>query len=146
MGLESMVHALEKIHFLLKPDGVLIDIHPSGEPPPINVRLGEEIHTVGWVREADDYCEYIQADDALETAVSRNLFAWQKQGTFTYTVYTDTILDLCDHLAETWADAIIDDEVIRRTQDLMQTPETEKEVILREIIKIGRLHPKRNEG
>ena len=146
MGLESMVHALEQVHFLLKPDGVLIDIHPIGEPPPIEVRIGEEIHTVGWVREADDYCEYVAATNALETAVSRNLYTWQKQGTFTYTVYTDTILDLCNHLAETWTDAIVDEDVIRRTQDLMQTPEPDKEVILREVIKIGRLHPINDEA
>ena len=143
MGVESMVHALEQIHFLLKPDGVLIDIHPIGEPPPIEVRLGADIHTVGWVREADDYCEYVAATEALETAVSRNLYSWQKQGTFAFTTYADTILDLHNHLAETWTDAIIDDEVIRRTQDLMQTPEADKEVILREIITIARLHPKR---
>ena len=136
-----MVHALEQIHFLLKPDGVLIDIHPIGEPPPIEVRLGADIHTVGWVREADDYCEYVAATEALKTAVSRHLYTWQKQGTFTYTVYTDTILDLCEYLAETWTDAIIDNDVIRRTQDLMQTPEADKEVILREIITIARLHP-----
>ena len=136
-----MVHALEQIHFLLKPDGILIDIHPIGEPPPIEVRLGEEIHTVGWVREVDDYCEYVAATEALETAVSRNLYSWQKQGTFAFTVYTDTILDLCDHLAESWTDAIIDEDVIRRTLDLMQTTEPNKEVVLREVIKIARLNP-----
>ena len=141
MGVESMVHALEQIHFLLKPEGVLIDIHPIGEPPPIEVRLGADIHTVGWVREGDDYCEYVAATGALETAVSRNLYTWQKQGTFTYTVYADTILSLRDHLAETWTDAIIDEDVIRRTQDLMQILEPDKEVILREIIKIARLKP-----
>lgn len=133
-----MVHALEQIHFLLKPDGILIDIHPLAEPPPIDVRLGEKVQTVGWVREVDDYCEYVAADEALQTAVFRNLYSWQNQGTFTFTTYADTILDLRDHLAETWTDAIIDDNVIRYTQDLMQNPESDKEVILREVIKIAR--------
>ena len=79
--------------------------------------------------------------DYAKTAVSRNLYAWQKQGTFTYTVYADTILSLRDHLAQTWNDAIIDDEVIRRTLELMQTPNPDQEVILREVIKIPRLKP-----
>ncbi len=136
-----MVHALEQVHFLLKPDGILIDIHPQAEPPPIDVRLGEETQTVGWVREVDDYCEYVAADEALATAVSRNLYAWQKQDIFAFTTYADTILDLRDHLAETWTDAIIDNDVIRRSLDLMRTPEPEKEVILREVIKIARLRP-----
>jgi hypothetical protein len=136
-----MGHALEQIHYLLKPDGILIDIHPTPEPPPIDVRLGNDIQTVGWVREVDDYCEYVAADEALETAVTRNLYAWQKQSTFAFTTYADTIFDLRDHLAETWTDAIIDNDVIRRALDLMQTPDPNKEVILREVIKIARLRP-----
>lgn len=137
-----MVHALEQVHFLLAADGILIDIHPQAEPPPIEVRLSKDVQTVGWVREVDDYCEYVAADEALATAVSRNMYTWQKQGTFAFTTYADTILDLRDHLAETWTDAIIDNDVIRRALDLMQTPESDKEVILREVIKIARLHPK----
>jgi hypothetical protein len=136
-----MVHALETIHYLLEPDGFLIDIHPVAEPPPIEVRLGQETQIVGWVREVDDYCEYVAADDALQTAVSRHLYAWQKHGTFAFTTYADTILDLRDHLAETWNDAIIDNDVIRRAQDLMQTAVADKEVILREVIQIARLKP-----
>jgi hypothetical protein len=136
-----MVHALEQVHFLLKPDGFLIDIHPTPEPPPIDVRLGTETHRVGWVREVDDYCEYVAADEALTTAVSRNLYTWQKQDTFAFTTYADTILDLRRHLAQTWNDAIIDEDVIRRTLDLMQTPIPDQEVILREVIKIARLKP-----
>ena len=136
-----MVHALEQIHFLLKPDGILIDIHPTPEPPPIDVRLDADIHRVGWVREVDDYCEYVAADEALATAVSRNLYTWQKQGTFAFTTYADTILDLRQHLAQTWTDAIIDDDIIRRTLDLMQTPSLNQEIILREVIQIARLKP-----
>jgi len=136
-----MVHALAQIHFLLKPDGILIDIHPTPEPPPIDVRLGADIHRVGWVREVDDYCEYVAADEALATAVSRHLYTWQKQGTFAFTTYADTILDLRRHLAQTWTDAIIDDDIIRRTLDLMQTPSDDQEVILREVVKIARLKP-----
>jgi len=136
-----MVHALAKIHTLLKPDGILIDIHPLPEPPPIEVRLGADVYPVGWVREVDDYCEYVAADEALATAVSRQLYTWQKQGTFAFTTYADTILALRDHLAETWNDAIIDPDVIRRAQDLMQTPNPDQEVILREVIQIARLKP-----
>ena len=50
-----MVHALETIHGLLKPDGRLIDIHPSGDPPPIIVRIGERSEIAGWLQETDDF-------------------------------------------------------------------------------------------
>ena len=136
-----MVHALELIRPMLAAGGVLVDIHPRPEPPPIEVRLGREIYPVGWVREADDYVEYVWADEALATAVARGLYTWEKQGSFAFTTYTDSILELRDHLAETWTDAIIDEAVIGQALDLMQTFQPDKEVILREVVKIARLKP-----
>jgi hypothetical protein len=38
-----MVHALEIIHSLLKPDSLLIDIHPTGQHPRVEVHAGGEI-------------------------------------------------------------------------------------------------------
>ncbi|MBK6711143.1 MAG: hypothetical protein WBO48_01400 [Candidatus Promineifilaceae bacterium] len=134
-----MVHALEQIHFLLKGNGRLIDIHPPPEPPPIFVRLGADRHPVGWVREADDYCEYAQADDALDEVVARGLYRWEQRGRFAFVTYADSIADLQTHLAETWNDAIIEDRVIQRTEELMASIEPDKEVILHEVIQIARL-------
>ena len=65
-----MVHALKLIHQLLATNGRLIDIHPIGEPPPITIRLGDEHHLVGWMRETVEYDPYALAEEALETAVS----------------------------------------------------------------------------
>ena len=134
-----MVHALEQIHFLLKENGRLIDIHPQPEPPPIFVRLGADRHPVGWVRETDDYCEYAQADDALDEVVARGLYQWEQRGRFAFVTYADSIADLQTHLAETWNDAIIEDRVAQRTEELMASIEPEKEVILHEVIQIARL-------
>jgi hypothetical protein len=141
---ESMVHALELIHKLLTPDGLLVDIHPPPEPPPILVRLGAAEHLVGWVRELDNYEEYAAADVALATAVQRRLFRWAERGTFTFTTYADTMTALRDHLAETWHDARIDEEVMGYGQDLLQTAVPDKEVILRETIQIARLLPRQS--
>ena len=141
-----MVHALEQIHFLLKGNGRLIDIHPPPEPPPIFVRLGDQRHPVGWVREADDYCEYAQADDALDEVVARGLYRWEKRGRFTFVTYAAAITELQAHLAETWNDAIIDDRVIQRAEELMATVEPDQEVLLHEVIQIARLKALRSGG
>jgi hypothetical protein len=138
---ESMVHALTHIRTLLKADGRLIDIHPPPEPPPIYVRLGADRHPVGWVRETDDYLEYLQADEALAEAVARGLYAWQKRGTYAFITYADAIADLQAHLAESWHDAIIEERVIQRAEELMATIEPDKELILHEVVQISRLRP-----
>ena len=59
-----MVHALETIQRLLKPNGILLDIHPTNEPAAIAVRLREQIIPAGWIDESDDYVEYEWADEA----------------------------------------------------------------------------------
>lgn len=134
-----MVHALEKAHELLQPEGVLVDIHPSGEPPPIVVRLGKESYLAGWLREEDDYVEYAQADAALETVVAHGRFRQEAGSHFTFTTHATAVVELREFLARTWEDAIIDDGVAQRATDLLQSaPTADKEVVLQERIRIGR--------
>ncbi len=86
-----MVHALEKIHELLEPDGRLIDIHPSGEPPPIEVRVGQQVTVVGWMKETDDFVEYAQASAALSEAIERGWLDVERKGMFEFVTHADSI-------------------------------------------------------
>ena len=104
-----MVHALEKIHRLIKPGGCLIDIHPSGEPPSLEVQAGTRVTLAGWLHESDDYVEYGYADEALARVVESGLFRVERQGTFEFVMRADSLADLRAFLAEGWEDASIDD-------------------------------------
>ena len=136
-----MVHALKQIHGLLAPGGCLIDMHPNGEPPPITVRLGEEHHLVGWVRETVEYDPYELADEALETAVSLNLYNLHKQDTFAFITYCDSLADLQNYLAEDWSNAYIEELVVMQIESMMHSPIPDQEIIVKEIVKIARLQP-----
>jgi hypothetical protein len=136
-----MVHALEIIHGLLDPAGFLLDIHPLGEPPPIEVRVGESYFLAGWLKEADDYVEYLHADQALQAVVERGLFTIEGTGTFTFNTYASSLEDLRAYIMEDWEDARIDDQVAGRVEDLWKSPVNEKELVLRELVKITRLRP-----
>ena len=136
-----MVHALKQIHNLLSPTGRLIDMHPNGEPPPITVRIGEEQHLVGWVRELSDYEAYALADEALKTAVSRNLYQMQSQDTFAFITICDTLADLQHYLANEWSDAFLEDLVAMQIESMMRAPTSDTEIILKEIVKISHLQP-----
>ncbi len=133
-----MVHALEKVHSLLKPDGVLIDIHPTGEPASIEIRIRDRITLAGWLQEADDYVEYEWADEALQQIVQSGLFAVERQSVFTFNTYAASIAELRDHLAEAWKDAILDEVTAARAEELLSTIEHDKEVIVRELAHIAR--------
>ncbi len=134
-----MVHALEKIHRLIEPDGCLLDIHPSGQEASLEVRLGAQTTLAGWLRETDDYVEYGWADDALKQIVAGGLFAVERAGSFEFVTHADSLIELREFLTEGWEDASIDDITAGRIEEMMSTPERDKEVILRETIRMTRL-------
>jgi len=136
-----MVHALEKIRRLLKPDGILIDIHPPPEPSSIEVRIDRQTIPAGWLQESDDYTEYEDADDALARVVRSGLFAVEREGAFVLITHADTVAELREYVAEEWEEARVDDITAMRAEDLLSTPERDKEVILRESVRIARLRP-----
>ena len=87
-----MVHALEEIKRLLKPDGFLIDIHPIRKAPLINVYHGSNL----LFTESDpgyDSSEGLRhADDALEEVVRRRLFRIEGENGSFYFPLTTSIL------------------------------------------------------
>ncbi len=136
-----MVHALEKIHQLLRPDGRLIDLHPIGEPSPLEVRIGERNSLAGWVTESDDFVEYKQADAALAQVVQRGLFVVERESTLSFITYADSVAELREYMAKEWKDAILDEASARKAQDLLNMAECGKELILRDQVRIARLKP-----
>ncbi len=134
-----MVHALEKVHRLIAPNGLLIDIHPTAQPPALEVRLGEQALLAGWVHETDDYIEYAQADAALESALREGLFELEASRTFAFLTHAADLAELQDHLLREWKDAFIDDQTAGRVEELMLTSEPDREVRIRETVHIARL-------
>ena len=133
-----MVHALETIHGLLKPDGVLLDIHPTNEPAAIGVRLREQIIPAGWINESEDYVEYEWADAAVNAAVNAGLFTQERCGIFEFVWHADSMTELRAYLAEEWKDAIIDDVTAMRIEELLKLPVHDKEILVSEAIRIAR--------
>ena len=133
---ESMVHALEQIHELLKPGGHLIDIHPNGELVEFHYALGDDEGFLGYMQETDDYIEYRQADEALETVINRGLFHLDIAGAFEFRTYADSFREMQAFLNENWSDALITDEVIARATAL-EKEHGEFKTVLREQVVIG---------
>jgi hypothetical protein len=136
MEAESMVHALEQIHDLLKPDGQLIDIHPNGELVEFYRMMGEGERFIGYMQETDDYIEYRQADEALETVINRELFHMDVTREFEFRTYADSFREMQEFLNENWSDAFITDEVVARAMAL-ENEHGEFKTILREQVAIG---------
>jgi hypothetical protein len=137
----GMVHALELARQLLLPNGRLLDLHPTGEPPPIEIRIGTEISRVGFLRETDDFVEYGLADAAVARVIREGLFVIEKSDQYSFDIHADGLEELLSYLAEEWTDAVIDDDIVKRIESLLSSSETDKEIILRDRIYIARLRP-----
>ena len=133
-----MVHALEMTHSLLKPDGLLIDIHPSGRPPTVEAHVDGEVLLAGHVLEVDGFVEYFQADDALKNVTARGLFDLEQTELFPFLLHGPTVKAVVDYIAAEWLDALLAEEVIERATQLLGEPGLGKEIVVREIIRISR--------
>jgi len=133
-----MVHALEIVHHLLHPNGDVIDIRPSSDPPPIIVRSELGDITVGWLQETDDYIEYVQAGQAIEEAVGRGWFKVKQEDEFIYIIHAGNLAELRDFLAEEWHDAVIPPDARTEIEALYQDDTIVREIVIPERILIAR--------
>ena len=75
MEVEGMVHALEEIQRLLKPDGCLIDIHPIREAPLIRVYQGRNLLFAESDPGYDYDADIRHAEEALENSAAHHHLA-----------------------------------------------------------------------
>ena len=130
-----MVHALKQIHELLEPGGYLIDIHPSGEPAEFIYPVDGKEQFIGYLQETDDYIEYRQADEAIQTVLAEGLFQFEEKNEFEFHTYAESFNELKEYLNENWSDSVITDDVIANAERL-ETECGKRKVLLREGVKI----------
>lgn len=145
-----MVHALEEIQRLLKPDGCLIDIHPVPEAPLIKVYQGINL----LFSESDpgyDYDADIRhAEEALDKILQRGLFRIEGSDGFDLVTHGSSVAEVRDYWAKYGAyDAspkdnaltALQDQVYVRADEVMRTTGGEGEIVYQEKARITRLEP-----
>jgi len=147
-----MVHALEEIHRLVKPTGILIDIHPVAEPSPIEIHQGEKIEPVGDLSIRQWCSDYQHADEALTEIKQRGLFMVERESMFNSLTYYDSVaemrtdwkeaIDKFARDAQSIAESVPHAEAMaERAEELMQATSSGAELIVRERVHISRLSP-----
>jgi hypothetical protein len=148
-----MVHALEEIRRLLKPTGILIDIHPVAESSPIEIHQGGQIDLAGDLSVRQWCTDYEQADMALSEITQRGLFAVERESVFDSLTHYDSVEELRTGLKESIdkfaRDAQSADEAVphaealaARAEELIQAAVSGADLIVRERVHISRLKPR----
>ena len=147
-----MVHALEEIHRLLKPAGVLIDIHPVSESSPIEIHQSGQIDLVGYLSVRQWCIDFQQADNALTEIAQRGLFAVEHEGVFDSLTYYDSAAEMLTSVkesidkfardAQSAGEAVPHAEALAaRAEELMRAAVDGAELRVRERTRISRLRP-----
>jgi SAM-dependent methyltransferase len=124
----GMVHALEEIHRVLTPRGVLADLRPSRWadsrdrravlPRVYGVANGEEI-LVGRL-EKENLADHLAADRAVQWVLRRGFFTLQSTETFPFRFYFRTLAVLDDYLSTYWTNSTLSESTRRRLQSLVR--------------------------
>ena len=146
---EGMVHALQEIRRLLRPRGLLIDIHPTLAPKLIEVHHGEII-TFSAPVPGQTFRDIQVADDALAQVIQDGLFRIEQAREFEWRTYASSIAELRDYLAQESAYdvgpsdelvALQEGEFAERVQGELQALGEGSEVVRLYPARIARLAP-----
>ena len=98
-----MVHALRQIHRSLRPDGVLLDVHPQPVNPRVDVRQGSRVHDLGEIDAQEDNRQVEDARTQFEVLLKEGLFSQEAKDFFDWCEHHDSVAGWQERLAsEEW--------------------------------------------
>jgi hypothetical protein len=118
-----MVHALEEIHRVLKPTGMLIDLRPIADRWPVEVVASGEILAAGRVSDLKQGLEDDEAaNQAMDTAARAGWFLCEREEHFALNIYWDTPTEMQQYIEEEWTEFVqIDDATWKNVRAIWAT-------------------------
>jgi SAM-dependent methyltransferase len=113
-----MVHALEEIHRVLTPRGLLIDLRPVADRWPVEVASGDSFFEAGRLIDLPEALEDDEAAaGALREVERRTLFALEEESDFSFFYSWDTPSEMKEYMEKEWEQfEKLDEQVFRAVQ------------------------------
>lgn len=136
-----MVDALTQITKLLKPDGLLIDIHPQDIILPIYVQIGAATTEIGAIDVESKFAKYRRADEAINIVVQNETYSLRHKTVVDFLIYFDTVAECRQYLEEEWSDAKLSESNWAHMKFLMSQGNAFKQIFYSEGVKFCCLAP-----
>ncbi len=104
MPSEGVVDALLKVHRALRPNGMLLDCHPTPPPVLLEVRRGPETVQLDTLEYTPEFNRAIaNADQAFSSLCNEETFLEQQEMNYEFLIHFDSF----DEWAKYWADQAV---------------------------------------
>ncbi len=101
-----MVHALKEIWRTLVPGGILIDLRPRHDFMQVDVTAGERVECAGLIDTSAYAADDSAADNAMAQIESDGRFRREREATFAYNYYFDTLDEMIAHAEAHWESSL----------------------------------------
>ena len=130
------MHALKKLHMALRPQGVLLDIHPRPQDSWFEVRRAGQNFAVGQVDQAQDIADITSAEAALGQVLAGGRFVLEGERSFTFVRHFDSVETWLAFRAERQSTGSIAEEALDRARALLA--EAPGELCVQRVIRAAR--------
>jgi hypothetical protein len=113
------VSALNTMHAALRPDGLLLDVHPEPEHATIEIHLGDRVERLGAIDQTVQIQSVVEGRAALQAAIDAGQWARERAVSFTFIYHCDSVDAWLKHLADRGSDAVIPEDLIARARELL---------------------------
>lgn len=114
------MHVLRQLHKSLRPEGVLLDIHPQPEDPRVVVVNAGRSIPIGSLDATEDNREIRDARQRLASVQRAGLFRTERRRIFTFRKYHDSVDAWLEHRRDCNATSIVSAEVLRAAKREMR--------------------------
>ncbi len=113
------MRALDSVHTALRPDGLLLDIHPEPEHSWVEAHTGGRVVRVGHIDESFRINTVQAARAVLRDAAHAGQFTEERSTRFVFVYHFDGVEAWLTYMKESWRTAHVGEDVIARCQEAL---------------------------
>ncbi|MFN2487228.1 MAG: hypothetical protein ABR609_11595 [Acidimicrobiia bacterium] len=131
------MHALRRIHRSLRPEGVLLDLHPQPEHAGVEVWQGGRVERLGHVGQEEDIRDIVEARARLDLVEGDHWYVTERRKFFDLLSHFPSAEDWLEYQAREGYTAAVSDELLASANRLLATGDGE--FVVREPIRASLL-------